>query len=275
MRIRICFVTSIFLLLVWGCNTKSKQKSATTDSLAYELVWSDEFDYSGLPDSTKWKYDTEGNKKGWGNNESQHYTIGRKENAWVEDGTLKITAHKESFEGKEYTSARLNSKADWKYGKIEVRAKLPDGKGSWPAIWMMPGGWTFKDGNWPDIGEIDIMEHVGHKIGEVHASAHSKDYQWQKGTQKTATVQVENATKEFHTYTLEWTPKVMKCYVDDQQYFEYQNEGLGESKWPYDKAFYLILNVAVGGEWGNVEGIDNEAFPQSLEIDFVRVYQEK
>jgi beta-glucanase (GH16 family) len=275
MRIRICFVTSIFLLLVWGCNTKSKQKSATTDSLAYELVWSDEFDYSGLPDSTKWKYDTEGNKEGWGNNESQHYTIGRKENAWVEDGTLKITAHKESFEGKEYTSARLNSKADWKYGKIEVRAKLPDGKGSWPAIWMMPGGWTFKDGNWPDIGEIDIMEHVGHKIGEVHASTHSKDYQWQKGTQKTATVQVENATKEFHTYTLEWTPKVMKCYVDDQQYFEYQNEGLGESKWPYDKAFYLILNVAVGGEWGNVEGIDNEAFPQSLEIDFVRVYQEK
>jgi beta-glucanase (GH16 family) len=268
-------MASIFLLVVWGCNTKSKQKSATTGSSNYELVWSDEFDYSGLPDSTKWKYDTEGNKEGWGNNESQHYTKARKENAWVENGTLKITAHKESFEGKEYTSARLNSKADWKYGRIEVRAKLPNGKGSWPAIWMMPGGWTFKDGNWPDIGEIDIMEHVGHEVGIVHASAHSKDYQWQKGTQKTATIKVEDVSSKFHTYILEWTPKVMKCYVDDQQYFEYQNEGLGESKWPYDKAFYLILNMAIGGEWGNVEGIDNNAFPQSLEIDFVRVYQKK
>lgn len=247
----------------------------TIDPDKFKLVWSDEFDYKGLPDSSKWDYDTEGNSVGWGNNESQFYTENRTKNAFVNDGLLKIVAHKESFEGKEYTSARLLSKIDWKYGKIEVKAKLPEGRGTWSAIWMMPGGWSFKDGNWPDVGEIDIMEHVGHELGTIHASAHSKDYQWQTQTQQTATISVPDADKAFHSYILEWTPDVLSAYVDDSLYFKYENEGLGETKWPYNKPFYLILNLAVGGAWGSLQGIDADAFPQTMEVDYVRVYQKQ
>ncbi len=250
----------------------TRQELAKGNS-AMKLVWSDEFDYTSLPDPEKWNYDTEGNDFGWGNNESQYYTDSNKENAFVKDGKLHITAHKKNFNGKEYTSARLISKADWKYGRIEVNAKLPDARGTWSAIWAMPGGWSFKDGNWPDVGEIDIMEHVGHDLGVIHASAHSKDYQWQKNTQKTAIIFVEDVHTDFHSYILDWTPDYIRTYVDDSLYFEYQNEGLGESKWPYDKPFYLILNVAVGGAWGSVEGIDESAFPQTMEVDYVRVYQ--
>ncbi|WP_321280780.1 glycoside hydrolase family 16 protein [Marinifilum fragile] len=276
MRSTACLIMGIFCLLFSSCNSNKKDKSKqNTASKEYQLVWSDEFDYTGLPDSTKWVYDTEGNSQAWGNNELQHYTHAKKENAWVENGVLHITACKESIEGKEYSSARLNSKSDWLHGRIEVRAKLPNGRGTWPAIWMMPGGWSFEDGNWPDIGEIDIMEHVGHNAGVIHASAHSKDYQWQKGTQQTTIIKIPDATEKFHSYILEWSEDIMKCYVDDQLYFEYKNEGLGESKWPYTKPFYLILNVAVGGVWGSVKGIDKEAFPQTMEVDFVRVYQKK
>ncbi len=267
------------ILLVASCNQK-KANTSNTDSAnksqnEYELVWQDEFDYSGLPDSTLWRYDTEGNNAGWGNNEAQFYTVERLENANVENGILQVIAQKEDYQDKNYTSARLVSKADWKYGKIETRAKLPAGRGTWAAIWMMPGGWTFNTGNWPDIGEFDIMEHVGYEPGVIHASAHSKDYQWQVGTQKTDTIHIADATETYHSYTWEWTPEVVKAYVDDRLYFEYKNEGLGETKWPYDKPFYLILNVAVGGAWGSVKGIDDSAFPQIMEVDYVRVYQKK
>ena len=245
------------------------------DKDKYELVWQDEFNYNGLPDNSRWDYDTEGNSAGWGNNEAQHYTVGRLENAKVANGKLHITALREDYENKKYTSARLISKADWKFGKVEINAKLPPARGTWSAIWMMPGGWTFNDGNWPDIGEIDIMEHVGHDKGVIHASAHSKDYQWQKGTQKTNTIFIEDACENFHSYILEWDSTVVKAYVDDSLYFDYKNEGLGETKWPYNKPFYLILNVAVGGAWGNMKGIDEEAFPQTMEVDYVRIYQKK
>jgi beta-glucanase (GH16 family) len=270
----IAFFYSIALIILAGCQAgKSNQQKGDGDG--YSLVWSDEFDYSGLPDSTKWRYDTEGNEAGWGNNENQWYTEARLENARVENGILHITAHREDYEGKKFTSVRLISNADWKYGKIEVRAKVPEAVGTWPAIWMMPGGWSFNDGGWPGVGEIDIMEHVGHDPGVIHASAHSQDYQWQAGTQKTGTIPVPDAMNEFHVYMLEWTPEALKAYVNDSLFFEYQNEGLGSSKWPYDKPFYLILNVAVGGEWGSVKGIEEEAFPQTMEVDYVRVYQKK
>ncbi len=241
----------------------------------WQLVWSDEFNGEGLPDSTKWIYDIEGNSASWGNYEEQHYTVGRKQNAWVENGKLAITAIKEDLEGKKYTSARLNSKAAWQYGRIEVRAKLPKGRGTWPAIWMMPGGWSFKDGNWPDVGEIDIMEHVGHDPNVIHASAHSKDYQWQHGNQKTGIINSPDATENFHSYILEWSSEIIKVFVDDTCYFTYKNEGSGETKWPYNKPFYLILNIAIGGAWGSVKGIDDTAFPQTLEVDYVRIYQKK
>ena len=247
------------------------KKSPTASG--WKLKWSDEFNYTGSPDSTKWIYDTEGNSSGWGNNEAQFYTIDKNENASVENGKLTITAIREDIEGHPYSSARLNSKADWQYGRIEVRAKLPASVGTWPAIWMMPGGWTFKDGNWPDIGEIDIMEHVGYDLNVVHASAHSRDYQWHKGTQRTAVITVPGATDNFHNYILEWSSEVMKIYVDDSCYFTYKNEGAGESKWPYNKPFYLILNLAIGGAWGSVKGIDEAAFPQTMSIDYVRAYK--
>lgn len=279
MLLKNTIILSGILFLASSCNwKKSESNSKNTEDAQkdnYQLVWSDEFDYTGLPDSTKWLYDTEGNADGWGNNEAQYYTIAKKENAWVENGVLNITALKEQLEGKEYTSARLNSKVSWLHGKIEVNAKLPKGLGTWPAIWMMPENWTFKDGNWPTIGEIDIMEHVGSNLGVIHASAHSKDYQWQAGTQQTGIVSIPDAAETFHSYVLEWTPDVMKCFVDDKLYFEYENEGLGESKWPYTKPFYLILNVAVGGAWGGEKGIDNKAFPQTMEVDYVRIYQKK
>jgi beta-glucanase (GH16 family) len=262
----------IFITALGSCvdNADKKQESNTGE---YKLVWQDEFNYTGLPDSTKWDYDQEGNEAGWGNREAQFYTRANLENASVEDGKLKITALRKSFNGKEYTSARLMSKADWQYGRIEVSAKVPDGRGTWSAIWMMPGGWSFNDGGWPDVGEIDIMEHVGHETGVIHASAHSRDYQWQKGTQKTATVNFPKVSEEFHTYALEWSADVMKMFVNDSLYFTYENEGLGVNKWPYDKPYYLIMNIAVGGAWGEMQGIDTTAFPQTMEVDWVRVYQ--
>lgn len=262
------------VLLLTGCNTVRENKEKASDQeKKYELVWSDEFDYSGLPDSTKWKYDTEGNEASWGNNEAQYYTEANEKNAKVENGVLKIIAHREEFGGKEFTSARLVSKVDWKYGRIEVNAKLPPATGTWSAIWMMPGNWTFNDGNWPDIGEIDIMEYVGHDPGVIHASAHSKDYQWQQQTQKTNIINIPDVSNEFHSYILEWTPELIKVFIDSIQYFEYENEGLGESKWPYDKPYHLIMNIAVGGAWGGLNGIDEKAFPQTMEVDYVRVYQ--
>ncbi len=253
----------------------SGEKHAENNAGFFELVWQDEFDYTGLPDSTKWLYDTEGNDAGWGNNEAQVYTIAKKENAHVENGILSIRAVNELIGNKDFSSARLVSKADWKYGKVEVNAKLPAGRGTWSAIWMMPGGWTFKDGNWPDIGEIDIMEHVGHNLGIIHASAHSRDYQWQKGTQKSATIDIPDVAEKFHSYIVEWNPELMTASVDDNVYFEYKNEGLGETKWPYDKPFYLILNLAVGGAWGSMQGIDTTAFPQTMQIDYVRIYKKQ
>lgn len=268
---------AVMLLYLAGCNTHHSQndddKTSQGQTQNYHLVWSDEFDYTGLPDSIKWAYDTEGNEMGWGNKEAQFYTEANEKNARVENGVLHITARNEDYGGKTFTSARLVSRAGWEYGKIEVNAKLPDGVGTWSAIWMMPVNWSFEDGNWPDIGEIDIMEHVGHDPGLIHASAHSKDYQWQANTQKTDTMRVHDATRAFHTYILEWTPDVMKAYVDDSLYFAYENEGLGEDKWPYDKPYYLIMNVAVGGAWGGVMGVDEEAFPQTMEVDYVRVFK--
>jgi beta-glucanase (GH16 family) len=271
---------SLFLLILltfYGIDIKNNPYNGEDENKIegsnYRLVWSDEFDYNGLPDPSKWTFDTEGNHAGWGNNELQYYTKADKDNAWVENGVLHVNALKENLHGKQYTSARLCTKAHWQYGKIEVRAMVPEATGTWAAIWMMPGNWSFNDGNWPDIGEIDIMEHVGHDKGVIHASAHSKDYQWQKGTQKTATIKVNEASEEFHSYILEWTPDYLKAYVDDDLYFIYENEKLGVSKWPYDKPFYLILNLAVGGAWGSVKGIDDEAFPQTMEVDYVRIFQ--
>ena len=239
------------------------------------LVWSDEFDYNGLPNSSKWSYDTAGNENGWGNNEAQFYTQARLKNASVKDGYLTITAIKEDYKGFKYTSARLvtRQKGDWLYGRMEVRAKLPDGRGMWPAIWMLPTDWAY--GNWPKSGEIDIMENVGYDPYVIVASAHTETYNHVIGTQKNAKLNVPSCYSEFHVYALEWEAKEYRVYVDDILYFTFRNEGTGYKVWPFDKRFHLLLNVAVGGNWGGAQGIDDSIFPRSMVVDYVRVYQTK
>lgn len=238
----------------------------------YKLVWSDEFNYTGLPDPTKWSYMIGGH--GWGNNELQYYTEQKLKNSRVENGNLVIEAHKEKIENMDYSSVRLvtKGKGDWKYGKAEIKAKLPKGLGSWPAIWMLGSKEPFE---WPDDGEIDIMEHVGYDPARVHASIHSKKYNHVIGTQKTDNVIIDDFAENFHTYQVEWNEEIVKVGVDGIWYFTFQNEHSSYDAWPFDNPFHLILNIAVGGNWGGQKGIDNSIFPIKMEIDYVRVYQKK
>ena len=236
-----------------------------------KLIWSDEFNKKGLPDSTKWNYDVGGD--GYGNNEDQFYTKNRLENARVEKGNLVIEARKENWEKNKYTSARLLTKGkfSFQYGTVEVRAKLPKGRGTWPAIWMMSENMK----QWPDDGELDIMEHVGFNQGFIHASVHTKKYNHIQGTQKTDTIKVNDVSEKFHVYKVDWTPEKIDVYVDDQKYFTYINTEKSYEAWPFDQPYYIILNLAVGGFWGGKEGIDDSIFPQKYYIDYVRVYQNK
>jgi beta-glucanase (GH16 family) len=232
--------------------------------------WFDEFDYQGLPDPLKWGYDIGGS--GWGNNELQYYTDDIK-NVVVGDGVLSINAIKEVREGKNYTSTRLVSKfkGDLLYGRVEVRAKIPAGRGTWPAIWMLPTDWEY--GGWPSSGEIDIMEHVGYDLNKIHISTHSEAFYWRIGTQRTATKVIENATTEFHLYRIDWTPYAIRGYIDDVHIFTSVNDGTGYKAWPFDKRFHLILNVAIGGDWGGQQGVDDTIFPVSMEVDYVRFFK--
>ena len=252
----------------------------------WKLVWSDEFDKPGLPDASKWSYE-EGFLR---NNEAQYYTRERKENARVENGMLVLEGRKEQFKnarydanrpgkgsrGKDYasyTSASLitRGKASWTYGRVEVRAKLPGGRGTWPAIWML--GTNMNAVGWPACGEIDIMEFVGYEPGVVHANIHTKKYNHVLGTNKGSKVAIADASDAFHVYAVEWTGKRMDFFVDDKKYFSYENESSGIDAWPFDTDHYLILNLALGGTWGGAKGIDDSVFPQKFTIDYVRVYQ--
>jgi len=254
------FTACLFLT----CSSTTKVQPKET------LVWSDEFNYTGLPDSSRWNYDTGGH--GWGNEELQFYTAKRKENARVENGHLIIEAIKEKWENRNYTSARLvtKGKGDWQYGRVEVRARIPSGRGTWPAIWMLGSNTPLK---WPDDGEIDIMEHVGFNQGTVHASVHCKKYYHSIGTQKTATIPVPDCSDSFHVYATEWTKDSVKVSMDGKVYFRFANERSGYEAWPFDNKMYLLLNVAVGGHWGGQKGIDDTVYPRRMEVDYVRVYQ--
>jgi beta-glucanase (GH16 family) len=264
------FTHTGFLLLavtIVSCNRFAAKSSSDPKS---KLVWSDEFNYKGLPDSSKWSYDVGGH--GWGNNELQFYTTKRLENARVENGNLIIEARKENWEGKQYTSARIvtKRKADWQYGSIEVRAKIPAGRGTWPAIWMLASTSPLK---WPDDGEIDIMENVGYDQGRIHGSIHTKKYNHVIGTQKTATTMVPDCSDQFHVYGLQWNADSIKISIDNKVYFNFANEHSGKDAWPFDQPFHLLLNVAVGGNWGGQKGVDESIFPVRMEVDWIRVYK--
>lgn len=241
----------------------------------WKLVWADEFEKSGAPDPAKWVYE----KGMLRNGEAQLYTENRPENVRVEDGVLVIEARKETLPvpGKKGKSAAYSSgsihtrgKADWLYGRIEVRAKLPSGRGMWPAIWMMPS-----DGSagWPACGEIDIMEYVGYEPETLHATVHTSAYNHVKKTQKGSKLKTSKPEEAFHVYAIEWDAQSIRFYYDDTLYFTFNNEGKGPATWPFDKAFYLKLNSAVGGGWGGQKGIDDSIFPRKFLIDYVRVYQ--
>ena len=240
-----------------------------------KLAWSDEFNYTGLPDSAKWTYDVGGH--GWGNKEEQYYTKKRVENARVEGGNLVVEAHKEALvAGNGYTSARLVSRGkggSQLYGRFEVRAKIPGGRGTWPAIWMLPDKYPYGNKSWPDNGEIDIMEHVGYDPNVVHATTHCKAYYFRTNTQKSGITKLPDATTAFHIYSVEWTPETITAQIDGQLYFAHRNENTGWETWPWDQPFHLLLNIAVGGEWGGQKGIDEAAFPQQMLVDYVRFYQ--
>lgn len=239
---------------------------------SWKLVWNDEFLYKGKPDPEKWGYDLGGG--GWGNDELEYYTD-RIENAYVDDGQLIIEAKKEEYEGYNYTSARLvtTNKGDWTYGRFYIRAKLPNvnGNGTWPAIWMLPTDWQGQE--WPDVGELDIMEQVSYDPTIIHGSIHCHDYNWVNGTQVTEVIEVDSAVDEYHVYAMEWNEQEIKYYVDDTNYFVFKNNNQGSDSWPFTHDFHFLINIAVGGFWGGEYGVDDSIFPAKMYIDYVRVCQ--
>ena len=271
MRIFAWIVFLIAAVLASGCRSARPTPHAITtgDDRVWDLVWSDEFDYSGLPDPDRWGYEV-GHIR---NSEKQIYTEAREENAYVRDGVLTITARKEAYEGSEYTSASLITKktATWTYGRFEVRAKLPSGIGMWPAIWML--GANIDEVGWPECGEIDIMENVGFAPMMIHGTVHTGAYNHVRGTAKGSGIPIQGVSDDFHIYAIEWFEDHIDFFVDDTRYFTFANDGTGVEAWPFDLPHYLIINAAIGGSWGGQQGIDDSIFPQAYEIDYVRVYE--
>ena len=276
----------IFLVITCSSNEEElSNKMEVTTETSYligedlTLIWSDEFDYEGSPDIDKWHHQTIApNNGGWWNGELQHYTD-RLENSSVNNGTLKIKAKKEQYEfddsSKSYTSARLNSKFSFRYGRIDVRAKLPKGAGTWPAIWTLGAnineignyfGDQFGNVGWPACGEIDIMEQNGwnknNVIGHLHWADNSGQYKNQGGTKS-----IENSYDEFHTYSLVWDSSKISILLDDNTFFSMANT----SNNPYDNDHYLLLNIAVGGNLGG--DVPSNFSEEIMEIDYVRIYQ--
>ncbi len=281
------FVLALFSgLILLGCESDVEEIGGCKfhQSMdAYELVWNDEFDGTEI-DESKWSYDIgdgcqiSNDLCGWGNNELQYYTA-REENAYIEDGKLVIKAIKENplYLGEhQYTSSRMvtKNKGDWTYGRMDIRAKVPIGKGMWPAIWMLPTDTVY--GGWPGCGEIDIMEYVGDVPDEVFGTIHYGHNAWYYNSQ---IIEKETGTyhDEFHTYTAIWNEECIQFQVDGANIGVPNNPSTAlrdNTTWPFDQRFHMLLNVAVGG---NLPGAPDETtqFPQKLEVEYVRVYQEK
>ena len=236
------------------------------------LVWSDEFNYSGVPDTSKWKYQTGHGDKGWGNNELQNYIDNTKEakTAVVENGVLKIKAYQENGEWK---SARMNSKQSWKYGYFEARMKITDRKGAWPAFWMMPQDSVY--GGWPDSGEIDIMENAPATCGnhKIFSSLHARGHYEANPKSIGAKVYDGKLSSEWHKVGILWTKEKITAYYDDVAVGTYENNGSGYIDWPYDQNFYIILNLAIGGNLGGSGYVNELGGNAEFQIDYVRVYQ--
>ncbi len=262
--------------------------AATAVSLAaaeppWKLVWSDEFDRPGHPDPARWGYEVGFVR----NHEAQYYTRDRLENVRLENGHLVIEARRERYpiaaaaDGRrraDYTSGSVVTRglAEWRYGRIEVRARLPRGRGIWPAIWLL--GSNIGTVGWPACGEIDVMEYVGWMPdtihGNIHASARYAGHVDPVAAGMKAMLHVPDSD-QFHVYAVEWDHEHIRISCDGRVYLTYANPHTGLAAWPFDQPFYLLMNVAVGGSWGGEHGIDNRIFPQRMEIDYVRVYQRR
>lgn len=266
------FFLLLALLAIVSCS-KAQQR---------ELIWADEFNYEGLPDAAKWDYEHGFIR----NNELQYYTKERQENVFVHNGHLEIKAVKEPFVNEffnqkskvrndsvaSYTSGSINTlgKFSVQYGRIEMRAKLPKGKGIWPAFWMM--GTDRTEVGWPKCGEIDIMEFVGHTPNVIYGTCHYPDFNRENHQSTGGHILYESPFDDFHIYAIEWSEDKIDFYFDDQLYFSFDTKNaLNEAENPFQKPFYLLLNLAVGGTWGGE--VDDENLPQSYLIDYVRIYK--
>ena len=234
----------------------------------YELVWHDDFSGTSEQLQNAWRF--EDWAPGYVNHELQRYVPDDRRTSYVENGVLHIVARKD---GTQVLSARMNSRQSWLYGYMEAAIRLPSGKGTWPAFWMMPD--DFSKG-WPACGEIDIMEEVGVNANYTSSSLHCNAYNHVKGTQKTAERLTPGAESEYHVYALEWTEDAIRTYVDGKLLLEFRNDQAGnDDTWPFNKKFYIILNLAWGGDWGGWNGVDESALPCTMQVDYVRVYQKK
>ena len=266
-----------FELMVTQINTLDTLTQNMTGE-SWSLVWSDEFEGKGLVDSTKWAYNV-GNW-GWGNNELQYYTANDMLNARQENGALIIEAHKNEND-KYWSSARLTtqSKISFKYGKIEFRAKVPEGRGTWAAGWLL--GDAYRDEiSWPYCGEIDVLECVGYEINDTtgsgmnHATCHTRAYYFKQGNQIGSEIEIDSMNTMFHTYAVEWSPTKIEGFVDGVQYYVY-DKNANELEWPFNTPQNIILNLAIGGGWGGSRGVDSSYTSHQYILDYVRVYEKK
>ena len=257
-----------------GANTgfasaNTEESLACYNAADWKLIWVDEFDQPGLPNPEKWDYEV-GLVR---NAEPQFYTKARPENITVADSQLVITARKEPWEGADYTSASLTTlgKFAFTYGKVEIRAKVPAGRGIWPALWTL--GSEMPKVNWPKCGEIDLMEFIGVTPDQVYFNVHTGAFNHVTQTGKGTHVVVKDMWREFHTYGLVWGPKKMEWFFDGRPVFAFENDGQGVDHWPFDLPQYLLVNLAMGGSWAGEKGIDDALFPAEFRVDYVRIWQ--
>ncbi|MEC7622307.1 MAG: glycoside hydrolase family 16 protein [Candidatus Neomarinimicrobiota bacterium] len=268
----------ILILFITCQEPKSSEKQPVVnewDKEGWALVWNDEFDGPAL-NLEKWSYEIGGH--GWGNNELQYYSDDDS-TAFIQDGKLVIRADLvpqgtgSSDNLRYFSSARLRTsgKGDWRYGRIEVKAKLALGQGIWPAIWMLPTDWMY--GGWPESGEIDIMEHVGYDPGRVHGSIHTGSYNHKINTQRGGSKLLDKISSKFYVYAIEWYEDRIDFLIDDSKYFSFQNDGKNDfNTWPFNQRFHLLINIAVGGDWPGSPD-ETTQFPTEMEVEYVRVYE--
>ena len=273
MPVKLCFFAFIIILSAFSQSVFANKGS---------LIWNDEFSVAGLPDNNKWHYE-----QGYLRNvEAQRYEKANSSNSRIENGFLIIESHYQPAKKPEnlwqylfdeqpkdrYSSASLTTEhlPGFGYGRIEVRAKLPMGRGVWPAIWLV--GSNIKKVGWPMCGEIDIMEYVGFEPDKIHSAIHTNARNHRKDNAVNTALQVKDLAGEFHVYSVERTAERIDFYIDDLLHYSYHKEDNSAISWPFDQPMYLIINLAIGGGWGGKRGIDNAIFPQQFVIDFVRIY---